>query len=77
MSTDSFDTNPFDDRDGTFLVLVNNVGEYSLWPEFARVPAGWTVTFGPAGREAALAHVDEVWRAGERSLFLGSAVSGE
>ncbi|MEU6753945.1 MbtH family protein, partial [Spirillospora sp. NPDC046719] len=35
-------TNPFDDPDGTFLVLVNAEGQHSLWPEFADVPSGWT-----------------------------------
>ncbi|MFE7595491.1 MbtH family NRPS accessory protein, partial [Kitasatospora sp. NPDC057512] len=25
-------TNPFDDQDGTFLVLVNDENQHSLWP---------------------------------------------
>jgi MbtH protein len=35
--------NPFDDNDGTFLVLVNAEGQHSLWPSFAPVPPGWDV----------------------------------
>jgi MbtH protein len=56
--------NPFDDQDGRFLVLVNDEEQYSLWPTFAAVPAGWTVVFGgPDGtdRDSALRYVDETW----------------
>ena len=34
-------TNPFDDDNGTFVVLVNDEDQHSLWPTFADVPAGW------------------------------------
>lgn len=27
-------TNPFDDEDGSFLILVNDEGQYSVWPSF-------------------------------------------
>jgi MbtH protein len=54
-------TNPFDDQDGTFLVLVNDEGQHSLWPEFAAVPAGWTTAHGPAARQACLDYVEENW----------------
>ncbi|MEU7735437.1 MbtH family protein, partial [Streptomyces griseus] len=30
-------TNPFEDEDGTYLVLVNDEGQHSLWPAFAEV----------------------------------------
>jgi MbtH protein len=33
-------TSPFENEDGTYLVLVNDEGQHSLWPEFAPVPAG-------------------------------------
>jgi MbtH protein len=54
-------TNPFEDQAGTYLVLVNAENQHSLWPEFADVPAGWTVAFGPAGRQACLDHVEANW----------------
>jgi uncharacterized protein YbdZ (MbtH family) len=54
-------TNPFDDPDGTFLVLVNDEGQHSLWPEFADVPSGWTRTFGPAPRTECLDHITTAW----------------
>jgi len=54
-------TNPFDDPEGVFLVLVNDEGQHSLWPSFADVPAGWTVVFGEDTRDACLAYVEENW----------------
>ena len=30
-------TNPFEDENGTFLVLSNDEGQHSLWPAFAEV----------------------------------------
>lgn len=55
-------TNPFDDAEGTFRVLVNDEEQHSLWPDFAEIPAGWRSVFGPDGREACLAYVEEHWR---------------
>ncbi len=54
-------SNPFDDEDGIFLVLVNDEEQHSLWPEFKDVPSGWRVVFGPAGRAEALDYVDQNW----------------
>lgn len=54
-------TNPFDAEDATFSVLVNDEGQHCLWPDFAGVPAGWTVAFGPADRAACLEHVRTHW----------------
>lgn len=53
--------NPFDNENGTFFVLVNDEGQHSLWPAFADVPAGWTVTFGEDSRAACLDHVEKNW----------------
>lgn len=54
-------TNPFDDADGRFLVLVNDEGQHSLWPSFAQVPGGWTTVFGEDSRDACLAYVEANW----------------
>lgn len=54
-------SNPFDDADGQFSVLVNDEGQHSLWPEFAEVPAGWNVVHGPADRQSCLDHVEANW----------------
>ncbi|MGI8332313.1 MbtH family protein [Actinomadura scrupuli] len=54
-------SNPFEDNDGTYLVLVNDEGQYSLWPSFAEIPAGWTVAKSEDTRQACLDHINEVW----------------
>ncbi|MFE3068789.1 MbtH family protein [Streptomyces sp. NPDC059247] len=54
-------TNPFDDADGTFHVVVNDEGQHALWPTFADVPAGWEVVLESAGRSDALAYVELNW----------------
>lgn len=53
--------NPFDDPDGAFFALVNDEGQYSLWPTFVPVPSGWTVEYGPAGRQDCLDHIERTW----------------
>jgi MbtH protein len=54
-------TNPFDDADGSFTVLVNAEGQHSLWPALRQSPVGWTAVCGPATREQCLAYVEEHW----------------
>jgi MbtH protein len=54
-------SNPFDDEDGRFLVLVNEEGQHCIWPAFAEVPAGWTVVHGEDTRQASLVFVEENW----------------
>lgn len=54
-------SNPFDDENGQFYVVVNDEDQHSLWPTFAEVPAGWRVVFGSADRTECLAHVEENW----------------
>ncbi|MDN3024054.1 MbtH family protein [Streptomyces sp. S.PB5] len=54
-------TNPFDDAEGRFLVLVNDEGQHSLWPSFAQVPGGWTCVFEENSREACLDFITANW----------------
>ncbi|OZM71814.1 MbtH family protein [Amycolatopsis antarctica] len=54
-------TNPFDDEDGTFLVLVNEENQHSLWPAFAEVPAGWTTVRPEGTRQECLDYVEANW----------------
>lgn len=53
--------NPFDDPDGTFLVLVNHEEQHSLWPSFKEVPGGWKVVCGPDNRDACMKYIEENW----------------
>lgn len=54
-------TNPFDDDNGAFFVLVNDEDQHSLWPVFADIPAGWRVVHGEASRAACLDYVEKNW----------------
>ncbi|MFD5886497.1 MbtH family protein [Streptomyces sp. NPDC060334] len=54
-------SNPFEDQDGFFLVLVNYEDQHSIWPAFAAVPDGWTVALEAGTRDAALAFVEGNW----------------
>jgi MbtH protein len=54
-------TNPFDNPEGTFHVLINDEGQHSLWPSFVDVPAGWTIVLGSVPRDEALEYVETHW----------------
>ncbi|WP_067807316.1 MbtH family protein [Actinomadura formosensis] len=54
-------SNPFEDPDGTYVVLVNDEGQHSLWPSFAEVPPGWTVAKDEDTRQACLDYINENW----------------
>jgi len=53
--------NPFDDESGRFLTLVNDEGQYSLWPAHLDVPGGWRAD-GPEGsRQECLDRIESAW----------------
>ncbi len=54
-------TNPFDNEDGVFHVLVNDEGQHSLWPAFVEVPAGWSVVVSDSTRQTCLDYIEENW----------------
>jgi MbtH protein len=54
-------SNPFDDEDEQFQVLVNDEGQYSLWPVRVEVPPGWTVAYGTDSHAACLEFVERTW----------------
>src|SRR6516164_9531774 len=53
--------NPFDDENGTFIVLINDEGQYSLWPVFIEAPAGWSAVHKPAARQVCLDYINRTW----------------
>jgi MbtH protein len=55
-------TNPFEDPEASYLVLVNQEGQHSLWPTFVDVPAGWEVIFGENSRQECLDFIESNWR---------------
>ncbi|WP_370962895.1 MbtH family protein [Amycolatopsis sp. cg9] len=54
-------SNPFEDENGTFLVLVNAENQHSLWPSTVDVPAGWRAVHGEDTRAACLEYVEKNW----------------
>jgi MbtH protein len=54
-------TNPFEDEDGRYYALINDEGQYSLWPVFVDVPEGWTIAHGEDSRKACLDYIEENW----------------
>ena len=54
-------TNPFEDENAKYLVLKNHEFQYSLWPAFIDVPAGWAVVHNSDTREACLDFVNANW----------------
>ena len=54
-------TNPFDDGVGAFCVLTNDEEQFSLWPAFVELPAGWRVMSGADSRSNCLAYVEKNW----------------
>lgn len=53
--------NPFDDEEGEFCVLINDEGQYSLWPTFKEAPAGWSAVGPRGGRKECLDYIEENW----------------
>jgi uncharacterized protein YbdZ (MbtH family) len=54
-------TNPFEDENGAYCALINDEGQYSLWPIFTEVPDGWTVVHGEDSRQSCLDFIEENW----------------
>jgi MbtH protein len=54
-------SNPFDEEDANFVVLVNEEEQYSLWPVFADIPAGWRVVLEESPRKECLDFIEAHW----------------
>ncbi|WP_375591677.1 MbtH family protein [Chitiniphilus eburneus] len=55
-------TNPFDDENHAFLVLVNAKRQYSLWPDITVVPKGWRTVLGPKSRADCVQWLEQNWQ---------------
>lgn len=52
----------FDDDEETFVVLVNQDGQYSIWPHWKQLPGGWTAVEDVKGdKKAVLDYVVKAW----------------
>jgi len=54
-------TNPFEDDEGEYIVVVNKEEQYSLWPAFKEIPAGWSATGTRGSRKDCLAWIETNW----------------
>ena len=52
-----------DDRDDTttYRVVINHEEQYSIWPAWKDIPAGWKDTGKQGPKADCLAYVKEVW----------------
>jgi len=64
------------DDDTTFDVVINDEEQYSIWPSYKAIPAGWK-SVGKQGKKAeCLAYIDETWT-DMRPLSLRKALAQE
>jgi MbtH protein len=54
-------TNPFEDENGVYHVLINPEGQHSLWPIFIEVPKGWTIVHNADSRAGCLEFINKHW----------------
>jgi MbtH protein len=54
-------TNPFENPDGRYFVLVNEEGQHSLWPTFVEVPEGWEIALPESSRQECLDYIEKNW----------------
>ncbi|MCK2220945.1 MbtH family NRPS accessory protein [Actinomadura sp. ATCC 31491] len=54
-------TNPFEDPENDYLVVVNDEAQHALWPAWIPLPAGWRDVYGPAARDLCLQYVETHW----------------
>ncbi|MDU4253076.1 MbtH family protein [Pseudomonas sp.] len=51
----------FDREDAVYKVLVNGEEQYSLWPDYKEVPAGWREAGKQGSKVDCLAFVEAHW----------------
>nr|WP_297534230.1 MULTISPECIES: MbtH family protein [unclassified Nitrobacter] len=51
----------FDRDDVTFAVVINDEEQYSIWPTFKDVPAGWKEVGKTGSKKECLDYIEQVW----------------
>ncbi len=54
-------TNPFENDEAAYFVLVNEENQHSIWPAFAEIPAGWKIVHGEGDRQGCLDYINNNW----------------
>jgi MbtH protein len=51
-----------DEEDTTlYQVVINHEEQYSVWPEYKAIPAGWRAVGKTGGKQECLDYIKEVW----------------
>ncbi len=51
----------FDDEEMIFRVVVNHEEQYSIWPEYKNIPAGWREAGKTGTKKECLDYIETVW----------------
>lgn len=51
----------FDRDDVIFQVVVNHEEQYSIWPEYKAIPAGWRAAGKSGPKKECLEYIEQVW----------------
>ena len=49
------------DDDTVYRVVVNHEEQYSIWPDFKAIPAGWREVGRSGSKDECLKYIAEVW----------------
>lgn len=66
----------WDSPETHFSVVVNHEEQYSIWPDYKPVPAGWRAVGKQGSKEECLAYIEQVWT-DMRPLSLRQAMQTE
>lgn len=47
--------------DTRFKVVINHEEQYSIWPDYKEIPAGWRAVGKEGSKDECLAYIEEVW----------------
>jgi MbtH protein len=51
----------FDSEDTIFRVVVNDEEQYSIWPDYKEIPAGWREAGKTGPKKECLDYIEQVW----------------
>ena len=50
-----------EDENAIYKVVINDEEQYSIWPDYKEVPAGWRAVGKSGLKPECLAYIKEVW----------------
>ncbi|MET0284762.1 MAG: MbtH family NRPS accessory protein [Polyangiales bacterium] len=51
----------WDDPETVFDVVMNHEEQYSIWPTYRDIPAGWSAVGKRGHKQECLEHIEQVW----------------